>query len=290
MKLSTALRLGRVSNLPTVWTNILSGLALAGLNTTGLNWTTWFYPALAISLVYLAGMYFNDVFDATWDKRHQPQRPIPSGQTTGREVVSFAGVFLLAAMLVLFVGVAREQWLFTLANTSILIALVLLYDWKHKVWSISPWIMGACRMWVYFSAAATLSVYYANWPLFLAAACLAIYIAGITYLAKSEHSNTVQTIWPVLLLVAPFICTLFLAELTGVFIVILAIGVFWLYFSVIQILGKNKNISRGVSFLLAGICLVDASLLAALGYMGFSLIALVAFVVCLFAQKKIAAT
>ena len=30
MKLSVALKLGRVSNLPTVWSNVLTGMALAG--------------------------------------------------------------------------------------------------------------------------------------------------------------------------------------------------------------------------------------------------------------------
>ena len=33
MKLSIALKLGRVSNLPTVWSNVLTGTALAGAAT-----------------------------------------------------------------------------------------------------------------------------------------------------------------------------------------------------------------------------------------------------------------
>ena len=35
MKLETALRLGRVSNLPTVWTNPLAGAVLAGAGALG---------------------------------------------------------------------------------------------------------------------------------------------------------------------------------------------------------------------------------------------------------------
>ena len=49
LSLSTALRLGRVSNLPTVWTNVLAGVALSGAAATG--------GALAALMVALSLFY-----------------------------------------------------------------------------------------------------------------------------------------------------------------------------------------------------------------------------------------
>ena len=78
-----ALRLGRVSNLPTVWTNMLTGLVLAG----GSLVDPRILPLLiALSLFYVGGMYLNDAFDAELDAKERPERPIPSGQISARTV------------------------------------------------------------------------------------------------------------------------------------------------------------------------------------------------------------
>ena len=59
-----ALRLGRVSNLPTVWTNVLAGGILAGADPAH---PLVLVPLLAASLLYVGGMYLNDAFDAEID-------------------------------------------------------------------------------------------------------------------------------------------------------------------------------------------------------------------------------
>ena len=76
MKWRTYLRLGRVSNLPTVWTNVLAGIVLAG---GPLEPGTLAALVVALSLFYVGGMYLNDAFDRTIDARERPERPIPSG-------------------------------------------------------------------------------------------------------------------------------------------------------------------------------------------------------------------
>ena len=60
----TLLRLGRVSNLPTVWTNVLAGTALAGGDWNGRRSAL---VLLAMSLFYVGGMYLNDYFDRAID-------------------------------------------------------------------------------------------------------------------------------------------------------------------------------------------------------------------------------
>ena len=71
MNWTVALRLGRVSNLPTVWTNVLAGTVLAGSIPTP-------FPMglllLAISLFYVAGMYLNDAFDRQFDASEENER------------------------------------------------------------------------------------------------------------------------------------------------------------------------------------------------------------------------
>ena len=68
MKLKTALRLGRVSNLPTVWTNVLVGAALGGASWA--SWGDWgrvVLVLLAMSAAYVGGMFLNDAYDAEID-------------------------------------------------------------------------------------------------------------------------------------------------------------------------------------------------------------------------------
>ena len=102
MTFADALKLGRVSNLPTVWTNALAGLALAGGFLAPL-------PLLlllaAASLAYVGGMYLNDAFDARIDAIERPERPIPSGAISARAVF-VAGFAMLGAgiLLLLWMG------------------------------------------------------------------------------------------------------------------------------------------------------------------------------------------
>ena len=62
MTLRIALRLGRVSNLPTVWTNVAAAAVLAGVPLASLGVLAL---AVACSLFYVGGMFLNDAFDAS---------------------------------------------------------------------------------------------------------------------------------------------------------------------------------------------------------------------------------
>ncbi|HEX2137225.1 MAG TPA: prenyltransferase, partial [Microvirga sp.] len=57
---ATLLRLGRVSNLPTVWTNVAAATAIAGGDPLSGRAASVF---AAMTLFYLGGMYLNDAFD-----------------------------------------------------------------------------------------------------------------------------------------------------------------------------------------------------------------------------------
>jgi len=185
MKLITAFKLGRVSNLPTVWSNVFAGAALAGVGVAPL---AVFTALLAMSLVYTAGMFFNDVFDADFDRRHRPDRPIPAGETDSASVKIWATAMLLVALALLGINVsvsAIETW-YPLLSGLLLCALVLLYDAWHKANPFGPLIMGLCRGLVYLTTALSLSPHF-SLQLIVAAGCLTAWVQGLTMVAKGKN-------------------------------------------------------------------------------------------------------
>ena len=67
-QLRTLLVLGRVSNLPTVWSNCLAGWWLGGAG----NFGKLPFLFLGMSLLYTGGMYLNDAFDEEFDRLRRP--------------------------------------------------------------------------------------------------------------------------------------------------------------------------------------------------------------------------
>jgi 4-hydroxybenzoate polyprenyltransferase len=176
--LHTALRLGRVSNVPTVWTNVAAGMALCGV---GLQPRLLVLLGLAISLFYVGGMYLNDAFDARWDAAHRPERPIPAGDV-GAGTVFAAGFAMLGAggLLVALVAPGRA-----LLAALALAALIVLYDLSHKNNPLSPLVMALCRVAVY--AIAALSVVPCPPAAFYGGvAALFLYLVFLSTLARKE--------------------------------------------------------------------------------------------------------
>ena len=68
--------LSRVSNLPTIWSNVLAGTVVSG---AGPERRSLIVVASGVSLLYTAGMLLNDAFDMKWDAEHRPDRPLPAG-------------------------------------------------------------------------------------------------------------------------------------------------------------------------------------------------------------------
>src|SRR5215813_9496421 len=123
-RLSTLLRLGRVSNLPTVWTNVVAGSVVAGgSDKPGRMAVT----ALAMTAFYVGGMYLNDYFDRELDARERPGRPIHAGEI-GAGTVSAVGFVLLAIGVVLLAPYGLQAVIWGLA----LAAAIVLYDSWHK--------------------------------------------------------------------------------------------------------------------------------------------------------------
>jgi 4-hydroxybenzoate polyprenyltransferase len=177
--LHTALRLGRVSNVPTVWTNVLAGLALAG---AGLGPGRVTLLGTAVSLFYVGGMYLNDAFDRKWDALHRPERPIPAGHVRAATVFTAGFGMLGAGMSLVAFGLPT---LAPLVAGLLLVGLIVLYDLHHKGNPASPVIMALCRVGVY-ALAVTSVTYPPPRAFYLGSGALFAYLVFLSTLARKE--------------------------------------------------------------------------------------------------------
>jgi hypothetical protein len=283
MSPATLLRLGRVSNLPTVWTNVLAGAVLGGGDLR--SWRLGLV-LLAMSLFYVGGMYLNDYFDRAIDARERPERPIPASAISPRAVAAI-GFGLLGAGLL---AAAATGWR-AAAAAALLGAAVIAYDLHHKHNPWAPAVMGACRALVYCAAAAAVS---GGVPLLVVAAGAAMgaYVAGLTYAARQESLDKVGNLWPLALLAAPMVLALGALHdgigAMAIYLLPVAATAFAVY-----LLARRPGagaVSRAVGLLIAAISLADAAMLAGFGAVGPALVAVVGFPVTLTAQKYIAGT
>jgi 4-hydroxybenzoate polyprenyltransferase len=179
---SAWLTMARVSNSPTVATNVLVGAALAGA----------FEASGAIALLvaafvifYTAGMVLNDVCDYGWDQTHRPDRPLVVGAVS-RNAALAATLAMLALGSALLWVVSTRAFLAGL----VLIGLIVLYDTWHKSNPLSPVVMAGCRLMVYVGAFVAFA-----WPISIqvaiAGGVLVLYMVCLTAIAKRGASGHV---------------------------------------------------------------------------------------------------
>jgi len=295
-RVSPWLLLGRVSNLPTVWSNTLVGVALASATAamTGIAMppptnTHLLGLAVALSLLYVGGMYLNDAFDRGFDAMHRPERPIPSGTVSARAVFSLGfGMLALGVGLAAAAGFARTQSPAAGIAAAALAALIVLYDLRHKGNPLSPVLMGLCRVLVYVTAAlATLATF--SSALLIASVALLGYLVGLTYIAKHETGGSIVRFWPLLPLAFPIVHGLLAQGLApkALALVVLAHTALTLR---LVLSPAHRNVPKAVSQLIAGISLVDAIAIAACGLPELSLLAIAAFSLTRIFQRVVPGT
>lgn len=285
------LELARVSNLPTVWTNVLAGWWLAGGDW---QWGTLGWLLAGASLLYTGGMFLNDAADARWDREHRSERPIATGRVSERAVWAAAVMFLLGGLAMVLIGGANG-WV-SLA----LMAAIVAYDLYHKPWKGSVLVMGLCRVLLYLTAG---SAVVEGWELveggqlILKALVLGAYVVGLSLAARGEASGATggwerRLGWLLLGLPAVVVMVEAVREagFSGpVWLFAFAHGALMVWVCRLMSLSPRSNIGRAVGWLLAGIPFVDALALVRLNPM-----MAVGFVACVpllrLWQRKIAAT
>jgi 4-hydroxybenzoate polyprenyltransferase len=286
------LELMRLSNAPTIITNVLVGCAAAGAAASGGGdlppGGTIVMVCAAMLLMYAGGMAMNDAFDASIDAIERPSRPIPSGRV-GRSSAWVFAAGSLGAGIGLCALLSRPAFILSV----VLAASIVAYNAVHRLTACSVALMGLCRGLVPVVACAAVT-----WPLpweLLAPPALgmATYVTLLSVMARREAAGSIgQRAWLAWLLLpaallpgaavpeAPWESTI----LPGV----LLVG--WWIYSTLQLKREPRRIGRAILGWLAGICLVDAVYLALLGEPGLVVAAAGCFVITALAQQYIQGT
>jgi len=288
MNFKTALRLGRVSNLPTVWSNVLAALVLSG-GAFSVEVATLL--AIAMSCMYVGGMYLNDAFDREHDRRERPERPIPSGAASAASVFAI-GFSLLAAGIVLMAAQAYGQpdglGLPPVLAMCALAAVIVYYDVHHKQNALSPVVMALNRVLVYVATALAVAPEPSR-AIVLGAGALCCYLIGLSYAAKQENLLALRSTWPLALLAAPlsYVLAVRSAAAALAWVVLAAATGYSLRYLLVP---RRRDIKRAVTQLIAGISLLDALLVTVHGRPQLAAPCVAAFVLTLGLQRFVPGT
>jgi 4-hydroxybenzoate polyprenyltransferase len=193
------LRLFRIPNVFTAIADVTMGFLCAQASLR--PWATWVPLIAASSLLYMAGMVLNDVYDIHADAAARPERPLPSGRISLERARGLGFCLLLAGVAAGWLaGVFRPtagdfHWRCGAVATG-LAACILLYDVLLKRTLLGPVAMGGCRFLnVLLGASVQASVLAdGSWVGFdphqlLAAAGIGVYVMGVTWFARRESEQ-----------------------------------------------------------------------------------------------------
>ncbi|MEM8738098.1 MAG: UbiA family prenyltransferase [Planctomycetota bacterium] len=166
------LELGRVSNLPTVWSNAIHGLAVGIFvaailpierdfgYTLAFGWPQFgrvlnqgFVLLVGLSLLYVGGMFLNDACDARIDADERPNRPIPSGRISRPHAFFAAAALLAVGWACTLVYVPMVQ-----ISAAALVAAIVAYNLLHHIRGLGLVFMPICRGLVVWIAASAIVI------------------------------------------------------------------------------------------------------------------------------------
>ena len=274
------LAIGRVSNLPTVWSNVITGFLLARCfheapESVGGDLVLVALLLGSASCAYLFGTFLNDWKDACFDEQYRPERAIPSGRWSRRAIGGIALVFAILSIACL-VPLSLSAAIVPLLGAALLTSIVC-YTILHKKTPTAIIPMGLCRGLLYplgfFSAASWSPGLAAQSPnplpvIILMGLGSLVYVAGLTLAARYESGPSTGTVPRLSLRFLLFACLFthiwwwisgssdkpggaspLLSALPA-----LAAFVYWTARSLFIL---RRSVPEFVSRSLAGICLVD---------------------------------
>jgi 4-hydroxybenzoate polyprenyltransferase len=134
----------RLPNIFSAISNILPGyftIVTASSSSSFINTNILVGLMISSSLLYLAGVVFNDYFDIEIDKKERPTRPLPSGKISKRKALTIAILSIITAN-VLSLAISLTSFIVVAILTIIIIA----YDCRLKHNTITgPITMGLAR-------------------------------------------------------------------------------------------------------------------------------------------------
>ena len=224
MCLDSYIILVRLPNVFSAASNILPGYftIVTAVSSSFLSINILYLAALmtSSSLLYLAGIVFNDYFDFEIDKKERPTRPLPSGKITKGKALTIAISSIIAAN-VLTLLLNWTSFIVAVILTTIIIA----YDYRLKHNTITgPITMGLARFFNIILGATpalpTLLISTASSKMLVfIATLLFLYVIAISILSKKEVSGKITNaiIISSLSIVFVVIASIAIAGLIGIF-------------------------------------------------------------------------
>lgn len=283
-------RLLRVSNLPTVWTNVLLGVMLSlPLETSLPPWWPLVLLLIAGSCAYLGGMVMNDISDLHLDRETAPDRPLvredislPRARAAMNALIVLSMCTFVAAL-----WVSSRTWQPIMLWVALIVAIQF-YNMVHRQSAaVAAVLMASCRGLLVLSAAAATGGISDGAG--IGAAAVACWTAGITLLARGERGGeSTAGGWTVLL------CLAALAPL-GVHAIhddlpsgpllggLVLLVLIWIP-AVVRHQSARRQGSAIVGAIL-GLCVLDAALLLAADRLVAGAAAIFAMLVCMVLQR-----
>ena len=173
----------RISNLPTVLSNVLAGYMLAAVQGDDLR----VLPALPLMLLggamlYTGGMILNDAADARVDRLRGVVRPVAIGRIGVRSAFIAAAAMLLGGA-ACALAAELQSWPFVL----LLLAAIVGYDLLNKRLPAAILLMGLCRGLLVLLAASASGQSPFTAPVIALAAAVTVATTLITVVARDEH-------------------------------------------------------------------------------------------------------
>jgi 4-hydroxybenzoate polyprenyltransferase len=149
---------------------------------------------IASTLLYWAGMIWNDYFDLAEDRRDRPGRPLPSGRVAvGTAVWLGLGCFAGGLLFALLADLQATEVRFVSTSVAMcLVVAILLYDGALKETLLGPAAMGTCRFLNILLGLTVIGDFPPVWGVLLALV-VGTYIAGVTMFARTEAGTSHPT-------------------------------------------------------------------------------------------------
>lgn len=181
--------LARAPNLFTSVADIVAALWASGVDLAQVGWLAPAALVWASWQLYLGGVVLNDYFDREVDARERPRRPIPSGRVNAQVAAKLGYASLVVGVLAASLASLLVRQPRSVAVALALAGMIVAYDAGLKRTPLGPVAMGACRglNWLLGMSLAA-----GGWsPMRLAiAAAILVYIAGVTWFARREASQS----------------------------------------------------------------------------------------------------
>lgn len=255
----------RVPNLPSVLSNTLTGMLLAGvLYESGDLSRLSPAPLIAAVCLYLSGNLFNDWADRAWDSVHRPERALPSALFRPSHYLLGGILFTLSAW--------ACSALASPAALGVSIAItgfVTLYTWSHKrsAWSVIPMALCRALLPVLGFSATTTHWHRVEW-LYVPCGMLLAYLIMLSLRARAEskasaHPKTTAITRIGFLVPSAILATQWCRPDFGMagWMLLLVAAAPYLIWTGLAITRFRSPLPRQVSALLAGIPLLDAMFL-----------------------------